>query len=241
MNIDLPTLINKFISEFFEVSDNPFSAFFLYLIIATIALLILAIWIDGVRKFLVSIYVLEKNEDPKSFLKWIVSVIVIIRLVHILLIQPFLVDGESMSPNFQTNDLLLINKISYYLHPPVREDVIVFKFLKADSPLNGKYFIKRLIGLPGEKIHIQNGSTTITTVDGKTINLSEKYVVYPKTDTITDITLKNDEYFVMGDNRAGSYDSRSWGPIHFSQISGKALVELINNPTLNPASIDKFK
>ncbi len=132
--------------------------------------------------------------------------------------QPFIVRGASMEPNFQDFDYLIINEISYRFETPNRGDVVVFK-----SPMNpSQRFIKRVIGLPGETISIQSGEITIKT-ESKTITLNED--AYLPTTTITSnsgpIILESDEYFVLGDNRSSSYDSRYFGAIKKDTIIGK--------------------
>ena len=165
-----------YIKEFFELPDNLISMTFLSLIFLTIIVLFIAIWSKKAKDFLVKYYILEKEETPKSFLIWIISVIFVVRILHIFLAQPFIVDGESMYPTLQNKDLLIIDKLSYKLHEPKREDIVVFKFEKEDSPLSGRYFIKRIFGLPGDNVLVQNGATTVITKKGETIKYDEDYV-----------------------------------------------------------------
>ncbi len=228
--------IKSIISQFFEFSYNPLSVTFLAIITTLIILLFLAIFSKKVNRLLVKTYVLEKDESPKSFLIWILSVVFIIRFIQVFAVQPFIVDGGSMLPNFTDNDLVIINKLAYKINEPKRGDVIVFKFEKEGSALSGKYFIKRMIGLPGDKIEINGASTTIITKDGVRITPDESFVTLQKLDQYVQVTLDNDEYFVMGDNRNGSYDSRAWGPVKKSQLSGPALFELYNGFSIFPES-----
>ncbi len=226
--------LNSYISQFFEISDNPLSYFFLFIIVTIMTLLTIAIYNKGMRRLLENIYLLEKNESPKHFLLWLVSVMVIIKLLQIILIQPFMVDGGSMLPNFTDKDIILVDKLTYKLQSPKRGDVVVFKFKKEGSTLNGKYFVKRLVALPGDRIIVNNGSTTIITEKGETIKADESFVKYVDRTKNVNLVLSKDKYFVMGDNRAGSYDSRAWGPVELSQISGRAIVELFNNFSIFP-------
>lgn len=230
--------INSYVSQFFEIPDNPFSAIFLLIGSAIIILLILAIFSKTIKSGLEKVHILEKGESPKVFLTWIIIVFTIIKLVQIFLIQPFIVDGGSMLPNFTNKDVLLISKISYKISEPSRGDVVVFKFLKEDSPMNGKYFVKRLIALPNDKVIIENGKLTIITKDEnmKEIILTPDESFVERKDTVQDVnlTLGADEYFVMGDNRSGSYDSRAWGPVKYTQLSGPVLLELFDNFSLYP-------
>jgi signal peptidase I len=192
---------------------------------------------DAVKNILVKLFILEKGESPKSFLFWILSVIVIVRILQVFVFQPFIVDGGSMTPTFTNNDMLIIDKVSYKISEPHRGDVVVFKFHQVGSSLDGKYFLKRLIGLPGDTITIDNTNTTITTKDGTVLHPNESFVKLPTLSQHVVVTLKDDEYFVMGDNRAGSYDSRYWGPVHKSQFSGRAVMELYNNISINPGAV----
>ena len=126
-----------------------------------------------------------------------------------------------MVPTFHDGDYLIVDEISYRFDKPERGDVIIMRY-----PLDTKkYFIKRIIGLPNETVSINNGAVTVTGEDG-TQTLSEPYIEL-QSDSTTEVTLKADEYFVMGDNRAGSSDSRVWGPLPAKNIVGKALVRLL--------------
>jgi signal peptidase I len=177
-------------------------------------------------------------ENEKKFLKLIginvfellkiaVIALVIVAPIRYFLFQPFIVSGESMYPNFESGDYLIIDEISYRFSEPRRGDVVVFdaSFL---PQYKGQKFIKRVIGLPGEKIAIVSGKVLITDKSGKIINLSEKYL--PKNlETFPDklVSLSNGQYFVMGDNREFSYDSRSWGVLEENKILGKAALRLL--------------
>ncbi len=129
-------------------------------------------------------------------------------------VQTFSVDGSSMQPGLHTGEYVLVNKLAYLFHGPERGDVIVFHY-----PLDpSQDFIKRVIGLPGDKIVV---NPTQVFVNG--VQLHEPYIETPENVTIT-ITLKAGQYFVMGDNRPNSDDSRSWGPLPANYIIGKATV-----------------
>lgn len=132
-------------------------------------------------------------------------------LVYIFLVQPHRVKGDSMFPNFKDGELLLTEKISYRIYKPSRGDVVVFK---APGARNVDY-IKRIIGLPGEEIKITEGKIYINNE-----KLDEPYETQIS-DGDVNLTLANEEYFVMGDNRGASSDSRSFGPIKKNTIRGK--------------------
>ena len=146
-----------------------------------------------------------------------------------------------MSPNFSTGDYLIVDEISYRFSSPQRGDVVVFdaSFVKDQNgqySYSGQRFIKRVIGLPGETVNISNGQVNITpkgSPNGKTFTLDEKYLPEDlKTVGEVNTTLKADEYFVMGDNREASSDSRVWGALDGSEITGRVLTRLFPIPEL---------
>ena len=233
----LTTYLSDFFSQFFEISTSPISLVLSSLIALLIVSLFIAMFSQSFKNILVKLFILEVDESPKSFLMWILGVIVIVRILQVFVFQPFIVDGGSMTPTFTNNDMLIIDKVSYKVSNPHRGDVVVFKFRQEGNSLDGKYFLKRLIGLPGDTVTIDNTHTTITTKDGTVLHPTESFVKLPTLSQHLVTTLKDDEYFVMGDNRAGSYDSRYWGPIHKSQFSGRAIIELYNNININPGSV----
>lgn len=230
-------LLRNMLSQFFELPDNPIAILFLILIALMILALFIAVFNTGMANFLRSIHFLDKDEEPKEFLSWIVGLIIVVRVVQVIVLQPFIVDGSSMLPTFYNNNLLLVDKLSYKLGPPKRGDVIVFKFRQAGSDLDGKYFIKRLIGLPGDTVTIEDTKTVIVTADGTVIKPNESFVKYQKENQHLSKTLLADEYFVMGDNRNGSYDSRSWGAVHKDQIAGHVILQLFPVPDVFPGKI----
>lgn len=137
--------------------------------------------------------------------------------------RPFIVSGSSMDPSFKNGDYLIVDEISYDFHTPERGDVVIFKA----PPEPTKYYIKRVIGLPGDTVKITDGKITIVNAahpDGFT--LSESFITHPRADTLTR-TVPAGEYFVMGDNRSGSFDSRSWGMLPVANIRGRAFLRLL--------------
>ena len=156
-----------------------------------------------------------------EFLKIFIVAAAIILPIRLFLIQPFYVKGASMEPNFFENEYLIIDKISPHFKPFERGEVIVFRYPKTDH----RFLIKRVIGLPGEKIVIKNQAVTIFNVghpnglqlDETSYNpreLSERLVVE---------TLAKDEYFVLGDNRPVSFDSERFGAVTEDQIVGRVV------------------
>lgn len=148
----------------------------------------------------------------------------IILPVRYFVAQPFIVSGSSMEPTFYTGEYLIINELSYHLHQPERGDVIVFKYPKD----NTQYFIKRIIGLPGETVKIQDDKVIVINAQNPNgFALNETYLpagdtTFPYGDNIR--TLGSDEYFVLGDNRLASSDSRFWGPVPSNDIVGKVFI-----------------
>ncbi len=143
-------------------------------------------------------------------------------LVRTFIAQPFVVSGASMQPTFETGEYLIVDQLSYELSNPHRGDVIIFKYPLIPT----RFFIKRVIGLPGETIKITGEKVEIKEVGSDTfMTLDEPYIELTK-DSLTELTLASDEYFVMGDNRQASLDSRTWGPLKESFIVGRAFVRL---------------
>ena len=148
---------------------------------------------------------------------------VIVLPIRYFLFQPFIVKGDSMVPNFQSGDYLIVDEISYRFLEPERGDVIVFRYPKDTK----QRFIKRIIGLPGESIQIKDGNVFITK-DGKTNQLTEEYLLNNlKTIGEIGMNLNKDQFFVMGDNRDYSFDSRAWGVVPRSDIIGKAFLRIL--------------
>lgn len=161
----------------------------------------------------------------KSFFQfiWEITKIVLLALVIVVpiryfLFQPFLVKGQSMEPTFHNNDYLIIDQISYRFRTPDRGEVIVFRYPNNTS----QRFIKRIIGLPGETIEIKDGKVFIIT-DDVAQALDESNYLSLSLETLGDtrITLSEGEYFVLGDNRGVSADSRSWGYLANKYIIGR--------------------
>ncbi len=145
-------------------------------------------------------------------------------VVRSFLIQPFLVSGSSMAPNFSNGDYVLIDELTYRMREPVRGEVVVFKYPKDEST----YFIKRVIGLSGERVVVSNGVVKIYNAENKDgLILGEEYLPDGlSTSGSSDTQLGEEEYFVMGDNRQFSYDSRVWGKVPKKDIIGIARLRL---------------
>lgn len=169
------------------------------------------------------------KKKPKSafqeLMEWILYLLVIIVLTYLIITfvgQRTKVDGHSMEPTLSHGDNLIIDKLSYRFHDPERYDIIVFPYQHAENT----YYIKRIIGLPNETVQIKDGYVYINGVKseehyGKEVMRDAKMAADP-------IVLGEDEYFVLGDNRNNSSDSRdpSVGVLHRNQLLGKAWVRI---------------
>jgi signal peptidase I len=159
----------------------------------------------------------------KETLTFLVLAIIIVVPIRVFIAQPFVVEGESMHPTFENSDYLVVDELTYKFHAPERGDVIIFR-LPGDP---NKFLIKRVIGLPGETVRINQGVVTIVKADGSSLTLNEPYVVAEDATYTQDTALGTDQYFVMGDNRPRSSDSRVWGTLPKANIIGRVYVRLL--------------
>lgn len=167
-------------------------------------------------------------DEPKGFTYDVVTFALIALLIVVpirwFVAQPFIVRGASMEPTFQTGEYLIVDQLTYHFTDPERGDVIILKYPRDESV----YFIKRVIGLPGETVELQGTKVIIRGGAGvEPVTLDQSYI--PDGDhrpEYATYTLGADEYFVMGDNRDESSDSRVWGLLPRKDIVGRALVRL---------------
>ena len=155
-----------------------------------------------------------------DILEVVVFAIAIFLFIYLLVLQPHKIKGQSMVPNFDDGEYLLTDKVTYRFNQPERGDVVVF-----EAPgSNGEEFIKRIIGLPGERISLNNGKVYINSSILSEIYLPETYQTNGSSflSDNKEIIVPDGNYFVMGDNRGASYDSRSWGYITKDKITGRA-------------------
>lgn len=145
-------------------------------------------------------------------------------LIRAFLVQPFLVSGASMVPTFEDGDYLLVDELTYRLRSPQRGEVAVFHYPNDEST----YFIKRVVGLPGEHVSIEDGKVVITNAEHtEGFVLDESYLAFGSmTEGEADVDLGGDQYFVLGDNRPYSFDSRSWGALTADELVGVVRLRL---------------
>lgn len=172
-----------------------------------------------------------------DLVKIILIALVVVLPIRYFLFQPFIVNGQSMEPTYCDHDYLLVDQISYRFKEPQRGEVIVFYY-----PKDVRFrHIKRIIGLPGETVSITDDKIEITDADGNTFEIDESEYLPFNTAKLgeVELTLPEDSFFVMGDNRGVSYDSRKWGYLPKEYIIGKVFLraypfrrfELIKAPT----------
>lgn len=168
----------------------------------------------------------------KELVKLVILSLVIVVPFRLYIAQPFIVDGASMDPTFRDGQYLVVDELSYRFREPQRGEVLIFKYPKDPS----KYFIKRVIGLPGETISIKDGAVTVKSeAHPEGLKLEEPYVKLGKADS-SSFKLGTDEYFVMGDNRLQSADSRLWGAVPKENIIGRPIIRFIP-PALFPGAM----
>lgn len=171
----------------------------------------------------------EKSKFRKFFdntwdlIKFAIIALLIVIPIRMFIAQPFVVSGESMYPTFHDGEYLIVDELSYNTGKPHRGDVIVFRY-PGDTK---RFFIKRVIGMPNEQIIINNGEIKIINSEFKEgYTLNEPYVK-EYFDTNSTFKTKSGEYFVMGDNRNKSSDSRVWGMLPDKLIIGRAYIRLL--------------
>ncbi len=162
-----------------------------------------------------------------ELLKFAVVAIIIVVPIRLFVAQPFFVSGESMVPTFENGQYLIVDELTYHFEAPQRGDVIIFRYPKDTS----EFFIKRIIGLPGETVYVTPQGVSVKKTDGTVVQLNESYVVNQGNGEGTYVVPPG-QYFVMGDNRPESSDSRSWGTVPQSDLIGRAIVRLLPFATI---------
>lgn len=170
----------------------------------------------------------DKKEKQEGFwseiIRFSVIALIVVIPIRIFIAQPFIVSGASMDPTFANGQYLIVDQLSYRFEKPERGDVIIFRYPRDPS----KYFIKRIIALPGETISIDGNTITIINDEHpEGFELNEFYVETMRPDTVLEEDLNAEQYFVMGDNRDFSSDSRVWGALPSDLIVGRAYLRLL--------------
>lgn len=165
----------------------------------------------------------EKQHPLTEIVQFSIIAILIVVPIRMFIAQPFIVSGESMIETFQSGEYLIVDQLTYHFSEPTRGEVIVFRYPRDPD----KFFIKRVIGIPGDTVTIEDAQVTITNEehpDG--VILDESYIKSMEPAAFFEETLGEREYFVMGDNRDHSSDSRSWGVLQSERIIGRAYLRL---------------
>ena len=165
----------------------------------------------------------EKNSWGELIRFAFYAALIVIPL-RLFIAEPFIVSGDSMVPTFKNGQYLIVDELSYNFGNIDRGDVVVFRYPKDPK----KYFIKRMIGLPGETITINNKGVIITnSAHPEGFMLTEPYISSaPPEQKSIKVTLAEDEYYVLGDNRPFSSDSRVWGVVPKEDLVGRAIIRL---------------
>jgi signal peptidase I len=180
----------------------------------------------------------EKTEHPLAeIVRFSIIAILLVIPIRMFIAQPFIVAGASMDETFHSGEYLIVDQVTYYFEKPGRGDVVIFRYPREPS----KFFIKRVIGVPGDTVTIENARVTIsndTNLAG--FVLDEPYVKSMQPAAPFKETLGDREYFVMGDNRDKSSDSRAWGVLQEERIIGRALIRLFPPTELSylPGAVD---
>lgn len=157
------------------------------------------------------------KQTKKEIFDWVIAIVAAVLLSFLIrqyIFQPSQVKMSSMFPTLKENEIILVNKLTYKLREPQRGDIIVFQ-----PPNSQEHYVKRIIGLPGEEIEIRNGGVYINQE-----RVEEPYISVETDGLFNPTQLSDNEYFVMGDNRQNSMDSRAFGPISSQTIVGKAIL-----------------
>lgn len=198
-------------------------------------------------------------ESTKKLIKETLSIVIIslavVLPIRYFIAQPFVVSGDSMDNTFQNNNYLIVDELSYRFENPKRGDVIVFKVppkgleLSNYSANKTVFFIKRIIGLPGDTVEINGDEVKITNKENPNgLVLNEPYAFINKlvpsafSNIKEKVTLGDGEYFVMGDNRHNSSDSRFWGVLPKEDIKGRVLTRLFpfNEISILPGAHNQY-
>ncbi len=181
-----------------------------------------------------------RRESFGETVQFVATAIIAIVLIRTFLASPFIVEGASMDATFHDNDYLIVDKLSYRFTPPQRGEVIVFRYPHNPSV----HHIKRVVGLPGDTISVQDGIVTVNNTTIQNGTLAEPYVLEDNNRTAVNDhrTLGSNEYYVMGDNRDNSLDSRRYGILGGEFIAGRVVLRLFPFDMMNlfPGRVETY-
>jgi signal peptidase I len=171
--------------------------------------------------------------------KFAIIALLIVIPIRIFVAQPFVVSGESMYPTFHNGEYLIVDELSYNIGNPVRGDVVIFRYPNDQK----RFFIKRIIGLPNETLIINEDQIKIINESNPDGFILEEPYIAEKFSSTGEYKTGNSEYFVMGDNRNRSSDSRFWGVLPEKLLVGRAYLRLlpIKNVSYLPGSLQEFQ
>jgi len=179
----------------------------------------------------------ERTGSVQEIITFALIALAIVIPVRVFVAQPFIVHGASMEPTFETGEYLIVDQLTYHFEAPKRGDVIIMRYPKDPST----FFIKRVIGLPGETVELAGTDVIIHPANGGApFTLDESFLDPSRIENqYATYTLTPDQYFVMGDNRVESSDSRSWGPLPKEDVVGRAMLRLfpLNRITAFPGGV----
>jgi signal peptidase I len=170
----------------------------------------------------------RKRSGTRQTIEWVLLIagaLAVALLIKAFLFQAFYIPSESMVPTLNKNDRVLVNKLSYKLHDVHRGDIVVFTAPPGDDS-DIKDLVKRVIGLPGDKVAFRDGIVYINDRPLDEDYLPEDVVTTPICGVEPEVTVPPENYWVMGDNRSASSDSRCFGPIAESRIVGRAFFKM---------------
>jgi signal peptidase I len=165
-----------------------------------------------------------------DLIKTLIIVLVIYFVIKSYIAQPFLVRGRSMEQTLSDGDYLIVDQLSYNISNPKRSDIVVFHTEFIQGGAEKEYYIKRIIGIPGDRVVIKDGNVILYKNNSDTPTLLKETYIIEGLKTISqdpiDVTLSENQYFVLGDNRGNSSDSRYWGVLNKQYIIGKPVIRL---------------
>lgn len=164
----------------------------------------------------------------KEFFSFAFLILIIVLPIRIFVAQPFVVSGASMEPVFHTGEYIIVDQLTYKIfHEPKRGDIVIFKVENPETHQVNKFLIKRIVGLPNEIIRINGHEISIKKPDEENFQVLEEDYINKPFQSFLEVEIKEDEFFVLGDNRSNSIDSRYFGSIEKSSIIGRAFLRLL--------------